>query len=150
MDIDDFISFMDMPCPGCGGHIQNTRCWKCGGLGYRELYEKDPMWYDIDDIEDCDICYGAGWYPICPDKKCKVKPMTINEAYTVRLFPLQWRNEFGTYTVTNITYTKYHGFELHLAEPLADHEPETYIATVGDDVALFYTPQAEDTTKSLD
>jgi len=41
-------------------------CWSCGGEGYRELYEEDPLWYDIDDVEPCDICRGEGGWLICP------------------------------------------------------------------------------------
>jgi len=35
-------------------------CWSCGGTGYRELYDDDPLWYDPDDIEKCDVCDGEG------------------------------------------------------------------------------------------
>lgn len=37
-------------------------CWNCGGEGYRDLYEEDPLWFDQDDIEECEICQGKGFY----------------------------------------------------------------------------------------
>ena len=67
---------IDTPmCPRCEccQMIWET-CHDCGGDGYRELYEEDPLWYDIDDIEDCDTCNGKGGFWICDcDKNGKHK-----------------------------------------------------------------------------
>lgn len=40
-------------------------CANCGGEGETELYELDPLWYDEDDVEDCDWCQGSGGYWAC-------------------------------------------------------------------------------------
>ena len=56
-------------CPICGGSMFWEDCWQCGGQGYRELYDEDPLWYDEDDTEECDICDGKGGYYICLDAK---------------------------------------------------------------------------------
>lgn len=36
-----------------------------GGRDGDDLMEEDPLWYDEDDWEDCDICRGAGGYREC-------------------------------------------------------------------------------------
>lgn len=41
---------------------ESVECWNCGGEGYRDLYEEDPMWYDEDEVEKCEICEGKGFY----------------------------------------------------------------------------------------
>lgn len=56
----------DCSCAKCGGTKLPVTCWSCGGEGYHELYEEDPLWYDEDDIESCDICDGEGGYSVCP------------------------------------------------------------------------------------
>lgn len=55
--------------PVCQEHAcdkVHVTCWSCGGEGYRELYEEDPLWYNIDDVEPCDICRGEGGWLVCP------------------------------------------------------------------------------------
>lgn len=57
-------------CPDCGAEMESTDCDDCGGEGetaYGELAAFDPLWYDEDDTEPCDLCGGTGvsWY--CPD-----------------------------------------------------------------------------------
>lgn len=44
-------------CDDFGDWIE---CWSCGGEGFHELYDEDPLWYDEDDIETCEECAGAG------------------------------------------------------------------------------------------
>lgn len=41
---------------------ESQECWNCGGSGYRDLYEEDPLWYDEDEVEKCEICEGKGFY----------------------------------------------------------------------------------------
>lgn len=40
-------------------------CWSCGGDGFHELCDDDPMYYDEDDVETCDICDGKGGWTAC-------------------------------------------------------------------------------------
>lgn len=42
-------------------------CWSCGGEGFHELHDEDPMWYDEDDVKTCDICLGKGGWPLPPE-----------------------------------------------------------------------------------
>ena len=38
-----------------------VECWQCGGQGFLDgFHEVDPLWYDEDYTEECDICNGAG------------------------------------------------------------------------------------------
>jgi len=52
-------------CPVCGGYAIYYECWDCGGDGYRELYDDDPLWYDEDDTETCSTCNGDGHWWVC-------------------------------------------------------------------------------------
>lgn len=56
-------------CPICGSDMMWERCWDCGGDGYIEVYESDPMWYDEDDVERCDTCEGQGGWHMCLNYK---------------------------------------------------------------------------------
>lgn len=55
----------DCYCGACGHLKESVSCWSCGGEGYHDLYEDDPLWYDEDDIEHCDVCNGKGFYYVC-------------------------------------------------------------------------------------
>lgn len=72
IDINDLEAIgMGPPCPKCGDATDWLRCWKCGGEGYHELYDEDPLWYDEDDIETCDVCMGhGGWWRCWDCKEC--------------------------------------------------------------------------------
>lgn len=56
-------------CPKCGhGHTHDRTCNDCGGDGFINRYDEDPMWYDVDDESVCEQCYGKGhehWCPSC-------------------------------------------------------------------------------------
>ena len=54
-------------CPRCKCCSQDwIECWDCGGEGYHDdMWESDPLWYDQDDIETCDICDGKGGWKGC-------------------------------------------------------------------------------------
>lgn len=52
-------------CPICGGLMAWEECWNGCDDGYHSLYEEDPLWYDEDDEEVCEICEGKGGYWIC-------------------------------------------------------------------------------------
>ncbi len=48
-------------------------CWNCGGEGYFELYDEDPIYYDEDDTETCETCRGKGGYYLCFNEQCPAK-----------------------------------------------------------------------------
>jgi hypothetical protein len=54
----------DHACEKCGSTKFWVDCWNgCDEGWITDLYEQDPLWYDEDDMERCDICRGkAGWY----------------------------------------------------------------------------------------
>lgn len=35
--------------------------------GFFNMHDDDPLWYDEDDTEMCDICEGRGGYWVCPN-----------------------------------------------------------------------------------
>lgn len=49
---DDEIDFDD------GG--TERECWHCGGEGYIDGYEDDPLWFSPGEIERCASCGGSG------------------------------------------------------------------------------------------
>jgi hypothetical protein len=55
-------------CEICGNSTYWEECWQCGGEGGRDgddLTEEDPLWYDEDDFETCDICQGKVGFYLC-------------------------------------------------------------------------------------
>jgi len=46
---------------------ESVTCWKCGGAGYFDLVEEDPLWFDEGDQEQCDECKGKGFLLIEDD-----------------------------------------------------------------------------------
>ncbi len=66
-DYYDFAESEGVPtgaiCSECGNGREWIDCWMCGGAGYIESYEDDPMWYRPGQTDDCEVCDGAGgWY----------------------------------------------------------------------------------------
>ena len=54
-------------CQTCGCCSQYWEdCDVCGGEGYCEMYEEDPLWYDEDDVAPCAVCQGKGGWWVCP------------------------------------------------------------------------------------
>ena len=51
-------------CKECGDLMEWIDCWNgCDEGWITDLYEQDPLWYDEDDMERCDVCNGkSGWY----------------------------------------------------------------------------------------
>lgn len=56
---------VDDGCPVCGSTMYWEPCDQCGGEGFREVYEEDPLWYDEGDTKTCDWCDGAGGHWFC-------------------------------------------------------------------------------------
>ena len=47
----------------CGSPMTWEDCWDCGGDGFINRYEEDPLWYDEDDDSPCETCFRkGGWY----------------------------------------------------------------------------------------
>ena len=64
--MDDDWEYAD--CPVCeSSDAKYCTCWSCGGEGGWCPYESDPLWYDPNDFEVCDICHGNGGYWVCPN-----------------------------------------------------------------------------------
>ncbi len=52
-------------CDICGSSMDFEPCDMCGGDGVIEVYESDPLWYDIGDTETCHQCGGEGGWWVC-------------------------------------------------------------------------------------
>lgn len=70
------------PCPGCGDETDWVRCHNafCDDGCTRPHEWDDPLWYDPDDVEKCDVCNGAGGWWRCI--RCEVT-YDENEIYFV-------------------------------------------------------------------
>lgn len=65
---DEDVQINDTPCPTCGAHDTLCRtCWQCGGEGYFDAYEDDPLWYQPGDVEGCSTCKGTGGMHWCSE-----------------------------------------------------------------------------------
>ena len=42
-------------------------CWNGCEDGFFNMYDDDPLFYDEDDTEVCEICQGMGGYWVCPN-----------------------------------------------------------------------------------
>jgi len=56
----------EMVCAICGQPLEWENCWNGCDDGFIDRHDEDPLWYDEDDVEECDICDGAGGWWICP------------------------------------------------------------------------------------
>lgn len=65
MDPEYIPDMMEPFCPVCGGPMVWEPCWNGCDEGYIDLYEEDPLWYDEDDCELCQICEGEGGFWVC-------------------------------------------------------------------------------------
>lgn len=71
-------------CSVCGAYMEWVDCWNCDGKGGRDgddLMEEDPLWYDEDDWEDCDVCRGRGGYWECASLPHDVAPFPTKEEF---------------------------------------------------------------------
>lgn len=58
----------DSQCARCGSSTMLVECEACDGNGCTEpgeLYEEDPIWYDVEDVERCCFCGGRGRWQVC-------------------------------------------------------------------------------------
>ncbi len=74
----------DAQCARCGSSLDWHQCDVCGGegiTGLGELYEEDPLWYDMYDYKACHQCGGQASWPYCissPDW-CEAHPLRGRE-----------------------------------------------------------------------
>jgi len=54
-------------CPSCGCDLEWEECGRCGGEGWIDVYDDDPLWYDPGDMSPCLQCGGHGGWWVCPD-----------------------------------------------------------------------------------
>lgn len=57
-------------CCLCDYEMEWVNCSYCGGEGYVDGYEEDPLWYDQGDMVPCQQCGGSGGYYWCPNNAC--------------------------------------------------------------------------------
>jgi hypothetical protein len=55
----------DSQCARCGSSLTHESCYACGGEGFVDCYDEDPLWYDEDDFRTCDVCGGTGGWLRC-------------------------------------------------------------------------------------
>ena len=53
-------------CPICLCERDFVDCWECGGEGFVDLYEEDPIMFDPGEIARCPECKGRGGWHECP------------------------------------------------------------------------------------
>ena len=83
----------DCQCARCGSSVQWEQCGACGGEGITgpgELYEQDPLWYDMDDYEPCHQCNGDASWGICLSSPewCEAHPLPGRE--DVKRGTIEW------------------------------------------------------------
>lgn len=64
--VDDYPDAGEPECEKCGVQMEWEGCWSCSGDGEHSLHEEDPLFYDEDDSEKCDVCDGDGGWWWCP------------------------------------------------------------------------------------
>ena len=77
--------YQDAPlCPTCGYRMEWRECEDCedGHTPFGQLHEEDPLWYDLDDVEPCQVCDGAGGWWRCPNTPawCAAHPAAAPES----------------------------------------------------------------------
>lgn len=93
-------------CPICGHARVWEECWDCGGEGYRDLYDEDPLWYDEDDVEACDVCHGNGGYWVCSNNEnherilAQAKGWLYYQYWKVKIWWMVWKSGwwYGKFT----------------------------------------------------
>lgn len=74
----------DCQCARCGRSVEWIECEACGGEGITgpgELYEEDPLWYDMNDTGPCRQCNGEASWPVCmsTESYCQNNPIPGRE-----------------------------------------------------------------------
>lgn len=53
-------------CPKCGAYLEWEDCDECGGEGWEDRYDEDPLWYGHE-LYRCSLCEGSGGWWYCPE-----------------------------------------------------------------------------------
>ncbi len=83
----------DCQCARCGSSVDFEPCGACGGDGQTqpgELYEEDPLWYDMDSTAPCHQCGGQGSFGGCMSSPeyCESHPLPGREA--IKRDSIEW------------------------------------------------------------
>lgn len=57
-------------CCLCDSETEWRDCDQCGGDGFIELYEDDPINFGPDELGTCPSCSGNGGDHVCTTEKC--------------------------------------------------------------------------------
>ncbi len=79
----------DCQCARCGSSVDFEPCGACGGDGQTqpgELYEEDPLWYDMDSTAPCHQCGGQG--SLSSPEYCESHPLPGREA--IKRDSIEW------------------------------------------------------------
>lgn len=74
--VNDYPNSAEPECEKCGLLMEWEGCWSCSGDGEHSLHEEDPLLYDEDDSERCDVCDGDGgwwWCPSCAKRNATIE-----------------------------------------------------------------------------
>jgi hypothetical protein len=59
-------------CDICDCELEYEECLLCGGDGYLDKYDDDPLVYEPGELIECPDCYGGGGWWLCPNAKAHV------------------------------------------------------------------------------
>lgn len=69
-------------CKICGSSMAWEDCGECDD-GFIDLYDEDPIFYDEDETEVCEMCKGNGGWWFCPNAKNHTLPLFESEGSEV-------------------------------------------------------------------
>jgi hypothetical protein len=74
---------MDYQCARCGGSVDSVDCWNCGGEGYFDEHDMDPINFGPgEEFESCHVCHGTGGWLECINTPawCEANPVKGRES----------------------------------------------------------------------
>lgn len=70
-DLDDEVQFSNEPCRKCKATPTLIRdCQACGGAGFHDPHDEDPLWFDEGGLAPCEACRGSGSMHWCRGCGC--------------------------------------------------------------------------------
>lgn len=81
---------IDCQCARCGSSCHWIDCWNGCDDGYLNFYELDPLWYDDDYDQPCDVCQCRGGWQTCLSEPewCEANPLPGRE--NVKRGEIEW------------------------------------------------------------
>jgi hypothetical protein len=81
---------IDCQCARCGSSCYWEDCSNGCEDGYLNRYEEDPLWYDNDYDQLCEICCGRGGWQLCDSghEWCQANPLPGQE--DIRRGAIEW------------------------------------------------------------